>query len=634
MEVSCVLCLVSPRFDVYEQAELVPAIVPTNIVLSSLVHVSETNTTRLIKQQAAHFLLTEKNEYWSFNYWFRRSEWYTKEPYPDDLDDTFCALAALAEYDPSLFDGQAMAKIVLMLTSAEKATGGPYDMWLVPPEERKTWNDTDLVVNSNIAFFLSLQQISLPNVQAFIERSIEEERYEFPYTTCYPAMYFISRFYRGVHVPRMVDRLLTRQESDGKWENPLRTALAISALVAFSGNQQRERIEKGIAYLRKTQAEDGSWPAYSFFFQCKTSEKTLYAGSASITTALCLEAFQRWSSLRAIGFEAGSHKTGEQATEQYVYEQVIQRVRARFSGCGPEVQAEAERALMELSSDRQIALLPHVFRQSLGEAGRAIPDTLVILLGAATLFGWLAYTAYDDFLDEEGDPTQVSPANICLREAVELFRSVVPADRGFASVVRRVFDEIDSANAWEIAHSPLTAGSLPDYGDAGTLARRSFGHALAPIALLFFLGYTEHSIEVQTLQRFFEAYLIARQLNDDAHDWETDLQRGRINMVATWIALDGSLDQSRFAQAALEELRQVFWRTTIVKVCTEIERHLTRAKAMLAELSLVTEPKMLLHWLVPIEDSIAKARRERQETLNFLESYQAQPEHTSLAISF
>lgn len=286
-------CLVSTMFDDYSRAMIVPAIVPTNIVLSSLIRFPETEEISRIKCRAAKFLLTEKSEYWSFNYWFRGSDWYAKEPYPDDLDDTCCALAALYEYDATFFDHDALSKIVTMLASAEKKEGGPYDMWLVPPEGRTRWNDTDLVVNSNVGFFLSLVGINLPNLNAFIEQSIDRASYEFPYNTIYPAIYFISRFYAGERAEQMIELLLAKQESDGKWENPLRTALALTALINFSGNRFLESLERGVAYLKTAQQADGSWPASSFFFQMKTPEKTLYAGSASTTTALCVEALGR-----------------------------------------------------------------------------------------------------------------------------------------------------------------------------------------------------------------------------------------------------------------------------------------------------------------------------------------------------
>ncbi len=67
-------CLVSTKLDDYKDANIASTIVPINIVLSSLARIQESDITKKIKQKAAKFLLREKSEYWSFNYWFKKSK--------------------------------------------------------------------------------------------------------------------------------------------------------------------------------------------------------------------------------------------------------------------------------------------------------------------------------------------------------------------------------------------------------------------------------------------------------------------------------------------------------------------------------------------------------------------------------
>jgi hypothetical protein len=620
------MCLVSTKLDDYRNAKTVPAIVPANIVLSSLIHIEENAEIKKIKKQTADFLLTEKSAYWSFNYWFRNSDWYKKEPYPDDLDDTFCALAALCEYQPKLFTGEVMAKIVTMLTSAEKKEGGPYDMWLVPPEGRKTWNDTDLVVNSNIAFFLSLHDISLPNVTAFIEGSIDEQHYEFPYNKIYPGIYFISRFYKGEKTEQMITTLLSEQEADGKWENPLRTALAISSLINFSGSRFRRQLEKGIAYLQKTQAKDGSWKPFSFYYQMRLKEKTLFAGSSSTTTALCIEAIDKFSKLT--DQPAGSKiikqdvplktKKADVPKEEQIVKEVIKKVKTRFAGCDTDLKREAVKTITKTfrgDTDKQIALLPYFFRLSLGESGKSISDEMIVALGAANVFGWIAYTIYDDFLDEEGDPRQLSIANVCLRESAEIFRSSLPPETGFADLSQKTFDRIDSANMWEV-HQCRDIAAPPDYGDYSKLAERSLGHALSPIALLFALGYKEHSVEVQGMMQFFRNYLIARQLDDDAHDWEDDLRRGQINAAGAQV-----LRIAKGNTRTEEELKKIFWEKAVVGVCKDMIRHVKLARRDLVRSPLSIDTRFFEGLLQKIERSGEKALKERDATMKFIRAY-------------
>lgn len=608
------MCLVSKKLDDYRQANTVPAIVPVNIVLSSLINI-DSETSKNIKKKAADFLLSEKSEYWSFNYWFRNSDWYKIEPYPDDVDDTFCALAALYEYNPALFDGEVMAKIVTMLTSAEKKEGGPYDMWLVPPEGRKTWNDLDLVVNSNVAFFLSLQDISLPKVNAFIEKSINDEDYEFPYNKIYPGIYFISRFYKGKQKEKMIDLILSNQEKDGKWENPLRTALAISSLINLSGNKYYGYLEKGINYLNKTQKKDGSWKPYSFYFQMKLENKKLYAGSSSITTALCLEAINKFIALESK--KERKKDISKKALE--IHKKIEKELKRRFSTCGEDLKTEAEKIIKKTlrgDKDKQITLLPYFFKKSLQknlENGKNISEELLVKLGVANTLGWIAYTIYDDFLDDEGDTKLLSVANAALRESSLIFASILPEESGFAEFSKKTFDIIDNANTWEIKH--CRSNKLPDFKNYSQLAEKSIGHSLGPIAILFALGYRENSTEVKNITKFFEHYIIARQLNDDAHDWEDDLKKGHINSVTAEILKNNKNNSKSF-----ETLQRIFWEKIIIDVCQNMLKHVELARTHLKKVDIIENSEIFEEIISSIEKSAKKALKERKETLKFIKN--------------
>jgi hypothetical protein len=142
----------------------------TSIILECLNGVAESKNYRplvdSIRVKAATFLLAEKNEGWSFNYWARTSVERETMPYPDDLDDTFSALAALAHYDASIMNGAALAAVVNILTRAETKEGGPYRTWLVAAAE-EPWADVDVAINSTVGYFLSRIGVHLPNVEKF-----------------------------------------------------------------------------------------------------------------------------------------------------------------------------------------------------------------------------------------------------------------------------------------------------------------------------------------------------------------------------------------------------------------------------------------------------------------------------------
>ncbi len=85
-----------------------------------------------IKSAIASWLINQrKDNAWTFNYWDKASPMYTQRSYPDDLDDTFCALSVLYDFNPDIFTGKAMADIANILFSAEASEGGPYRTWLV-----------------------------------------------------------------------------------------------------------------------------------------------------------------------------------------------------------------------------------------------------------------------------------------------------------------------------------------------------------------------------------------------------------------------------------------------------------------------------------------------------------------------
>jgi hypothetical protein len=180
-------------------------------------------------------------------------------------------------------------------------------------------------------------------------------------------------------------------------------------------------------------------------------------------------------------------------------------------------------------------------------------------------------------------------------------------------------DVLDNANTWEIAHTRFLPKSgllefVPDYGDYSQLANKSLGHALGPLAVLAQLGYQENSKEVKQFLSFFRHYIIARQINDDAHDWEDDLKRGQINAVGAMV-LATTKDRLK--------LKEVFWQEVIQKACQTILEHIQEAKAILAESLFVENKSLLLSLLVPIELSAQKALTEQKEALEFVQKYNA-----------
>lgn len=613
------------------------------LILSCLNALKDFPETNSIKRKTADFLLSQKSEHWTFNYWARESKQAKTMPYPDDLDDTSCALSALYEYNPDLIDGEVLAKAVNVLTALEEKEGGPYRTWLVPPDAPQVWKDIDLAVNNNVAYFLSQHDVVLSGIIKLTESAIRDKEYSSPYyPNKYPIIYFISRWYKGKLRNTIIAQLFEELNKPTKRINPLDTALTVSALLNF--DVPHEKVEKGINYLLKMirrPASNHYWKPYLFYTGINpihqlhsgqaSKKKKYYAGSSTLTTAFCLEALNKFK-VESQKFQpkdgpplAGKVNDSEIKSEEKIYKTVIKKARQRFLSLDTDLRKQVLKILSKTlkgDKDKQIILLPYFFKNSLTpKLNLTVKDDFVVELGLANLYGWMAYTIYDDFLDEEGDPKLLSVANLCLRELTIIFNNLLSREISFTKFANKVLDTIDSANAWEVLNTRCLTNKIPNYGNLSKLEEKSLGHALGPLAILFSLGYKENSREVKALLSFFKHYIIARQLNDDAHDWEEDLKKGHINAVGAQILKKAQSSKSKTKKLDIEKLQYVFWHYTIVDVGSDIIHHIKLAKNDLKKISIIKNTSLLNKLLIPVEGSAKGALKERKEAMKFLKAY-------------
>jgi len=663
----------SPSQDDFKNARAYHSVFPSTLTLSCLNTLEETEHTKNIKEKLATFLRGQKSKHWTFNYWVRGSEESKTLPYPDDLDDTSCALSSLCGYKPNMIGGFALAKIVTVLTALEEKEGGPYKTWLVQPDAEEVWKDVDLAVNANIGYFLSLQEVDLPEIVKLMESAIEDKKYTSPYYPSeYSIIYFISRWYRGEKRGDIIEYLLSNKDlhkdlnknghKDSNknaphfWGNPLNTALAVTSLLNLGC--RTGDLEKHILYILEHQ-EEGVWQPQAFCIDPTVEKRKHYAGSSALTTAFCVEALSSYLSSkseeiddsasadqsRIVFTDVMRETTGSEEfkdeDEENMYNEVVTKVRQRFELLGSELRNELKEeannyldTFLKGKKSKEVLLLPYYFRASLcDESAKNVSDECIVSLGSASLYGWIAYTIYDDFLDNEGDTKLLSVAHVSLRELTSIFNEVLPKETGFRNFSRMILDTVDYANAWEIKHTRVLnlkegiVGKVPEYNEFSQLADKSIGHALAPISVLFSLGYTESSPEVKNLMKFFRYYIIARQLDDDAHDWEDDFKAGYINAVGALILKEVHIKSwlsSGRDRVDLETLQQVFWHNVAPEVCENILRYSKRAKEALTRISILADVSLLEAVLISTEHSAESALEEREETVAFLDTYEQQ----------
>ncbi len=583
-----------------------------------------------VQKRAAEFLLNEMNPGGSWNYWSRAAKERKTMPYPDDLDDTFAALAALQQYDPKLVDGKVLASVAKILTALEIQEGGPYKTWIVGENADAKWKDVDIVVNSTIAYFLSLVDVHLPNIERLIDDAIENDHLESPY---YPGIcqvaYFVSRSYKGKNKEILAERILAHLKKHGPEITPLERAMAISSLVNLGFVEKIP--DQEVAGLTTRIKKEGFQP-YAFCIDPSRDGKTSYAGASALTAAFCVEAFTKYSEAKCIS-ESASGKKSAMPNRALFFEKIKTAAKHECETSG-ECLGKIALEKIEAITDEKIILLAKDFQQALGERGSSIPAETIERLSLVNLYGWLAYTIYDNFLDDEGSPLLLSAANLFSRKLAEQYAMLDKKILGAMNLFQSIMDEIDEANTWEQINCRIPQNkkgcipeNLPSFGNYDNLAGRSIGHALGPLTILLSLGHERGSKEFLALESFFRHYLIARQLHDDAHDWAEDLMRGRITSVGALILEKYELKPYPSLVADnLPALKKFFWAEIIDGTVKTIISHIAAARHAREE-SGVVEPSFMEKALSSLELGATKTLEERDEALRFLKEYQKNPLH-------
>jgi hypothetical protein len=486
-----------------------------------------------------------------------------------DLDTTMVVLRALSSRG---INGSHVAVIANMLTSHEVDEGGPY---------RSSFEDQNLdpAVNLNVALCLRTQDVELENLDAYLGASLEARTPSRRYLSDDFFSYLFACWSRN-----------KKQQDD--------------ALDRFA------RTPSSQPFVRDWEQADEVWYGGS----------ALSAAAALMRTAKCTI------------FESDQVERGNVVT--HIAKQVDAYWEQRISLLPLGIQdatKELFRLIRDEDAENAIAGLPALFVEAFDVS--KVSEEMLVRLGVATVAGWMAYTVYDDILDDESDPRQLSAANIAFREMVRMFTELGVELDGFATKFHEVMDRIDAANQWEVTHcramiddDSLMIDHLPDYGDGSCLAERSLGHALAALAILMSKGGVS-LVEIEAVERWFIGYLAARQMNDDAHDWEEDLRRGHLNSVGVcilhaWQEEHGRSTEGaqRISLSAIPEMRELFWKKILPLVSERVLTLTATAREAMTCSVFVHSPR-LEKMLQSVERPAQKAIDDHRESQRFVEVF-------------
>jgi hypothetical protein len=355
----------------------------TSLILGCLKEVTGLPEAKNIIDQGVNFLLAERNNNWSWNYWQKDSPEAIANPYPNDWDDTACALITLSLYRKEVITPKALAAITKLLVATENTPGGPYNTWMIN-KESKDWKDLDPVVNANIGYFLKLHNITLPPLEKYIENIITSNNYTSRYYhNPEIIIYFITRYYSGPLMQSLSQYLLNCQQKNGLWENNLLTALAVSTLIRTQTNTTL--FQPAIDHLKKI-AEENNWQAEPLYIE-SNKESKLYSGAPVLTAAFVLEALVLWNNRH--NNDTQKNLTRKKSCPEKLHNTILKKVKNRLALFPQETIEKTNtllRAILEKDSGKQITLLPYFFAQTL-KLPKPLSHTTLQNLGEANLYG-------------------------------------------------------------------------------------------------------------------------------------------------------------------------------------------------------------------------------------------------------
>jgi len=597
----------SPQFDanVFEFSTVFSnAIILQNLMSSKLESNKITETLNI-------FLRKQKNNQLSFNYWSKKSPEYKKIPYPDDLDDTFCSLSALSMYDRYYLSGKDMRKITDLLVHQEAKLGGPYFTWIVGENDIE-WKDIDLAVNSNIAYFLSLYDIDLPNITEFIEKAINSDKLQskyYPLST--PIAYFISKWYQGSEKSSLILFLEKKYESV---EATFLDKLLVSIALLNYNLKEHPYISNTLNQLScEPLSAQMPYPFYRGVNPLNDGKK-YYSGSQSLTTSFALEFLTLYQKLAGTNIE---HKENNVNQLIHINEKIFKKVSKELITAKGEIKYEGLKRLKIMSKNPDMHLItaiPYITYKSI-KTNKVIDERILEKLSTATLYGWLAYDIYDDFFDNQGKPAELSVANFSLRKLTEIFTSTFLPQK-FHDFFHKIMNDVDNANAEEckgpqvnITNNMLSinAALVKKAKDLKSIYEKSIGHVLAVVAVYSLVDKLPNHKNTKKIINFFKHYLTARQIIDDMHDWEEDLRMGKLNSCTSRMIIH-AFDNKQL-ELSVEELRLLFWEVTVAEMCEKVNNHIDLAHKYAGPFSKILDP---------LKQVITTTLREQENAFQFL----------------
>ncbi len=532
---------------------------------------SYTKVLQEIRNEAAEILLSEKSPRWTWNYWRKDSLEHTQLPYPDDLDDTSCALFGLVGYFRAegmmQKEGEGLAHFINTLNEQKIGRNGPYRTWVTEGSRRgSTWRDVDIAVQSNIANLLNQHDLKIKSLERIFEDKIRNNNFGSKY---YPSeaatMYFMSRHYSGEFLIKFGNQILERLKSV---QHSLDCNLLVCALLNCVNNVNNlTKKEAGevplddweswlrLHFQKITRSLPFKKPESQAFCNDPKRDGIPYCNQSSAVTCIIeMEALSSFLNLRNRKYQGSIESFHSRLVKKKIacfIEKQIPQVREQISNiCG---------RILNGKNQREIWLLPFWWNHN-------VTSKKVVDLSYANILGWAAYRIYDDCLDKADMKSvrRLPIANLCIYEAFATFLNNSKDTDGSTKTTLQL---MESAIAREMTSKK-----------ADNLQEKSIAHSIGPM-IISRAGKNRPETN-KTVLKFFKYYLTARQLGDDIRDRQDDKNRGFRNLASGRSNAEVTHKMRNLTEKAAAVLRRMEKDSNIFK--NEVREMLYRPKKELA----------------------------------------------------
>lgn len=450
--------------------------------------------------------------------------------------------------------------------------------------------------------------------------------------------------------------LIAKRKDDWNFNNDLLVVfIALSALLKIDSEiLTGEDLSKIISQLIQYESQEGG-PYYSNLINKNINLETNIAIAyflslnkielPNITTLINNSIYQsKHSSLvdlldaKLTNQPKNSSNTTSKEKDEMILKKILAAASLRFECLASELGRIATleiKRTMDNNKDKQMSLISYYFKLALGSAGEVISDDFVTEAGLANIFFWTAFIIYDDFWDEDerAIPSILPTANLYARHYIDFYLDFAKNYPDFKVFFHNLMDKLDAANTWETLHCRTKVvnfkftipNKIPEYDDYTLKFQPTSGQVLGPVAILIKLGFKLNSPEVQNLINYFKNYLIAMQINDDAHDLIEDLGRGHLSTVVVMFLADWRKKYPESKEidlvSDLPKIQKLFWFKTIRTASLLAIDFTKESRKYLKALTLLEDASSLEYFINITENIAQKALREQSKSLDFLEEF-------------